>query len=73
MDRKLKIYITVNDLLNSLKRDWETIGSNYSYRNNFERLDSRAIGIGISYMFNDYKDRRDRNIDDGRDAGNRGF
>jgi len=36
-------------------------------------LNSQSIGIGITYMFNDYKERRDRNIDDGRDAANRGF
>ncbi len=73
MDRKLRINISVNDLLNSQKYDTQNIGGSYYSRTSYRMLNSRSIGIGISYMFNDYKDRRDRNIDDGRDAGNRGF
>jgi hypothetical protein len=73
MDRKLRIYITVDDLLNGRRGSSETLGGNYYTRYSYEMLNSQAIGIGISYMFNDYKDRRDRNVDDGRDAGNRGF
>ncbi|MBA4407143.1 hypothetical protein C0389_07710 [bacterium] len=73
MERKLRIYITVNDLLNAQRGNSESIGGNYYTRSSYEQLNSRTIGIGISYMFNDYKDRRDRSIDDGRDAGNRGF
>ncbi len=73
MERKLRIYIQVNDLLNAQRSNSESIGGNYYSRSYYEMINSRSIGIGISYMFNDYKDRRDRNIDDGRDAGNRGF
>lgn len=73
MERKLRIYITMNDLLNGQRGSNEMLGGSYYTRYYYEMLNSRTIGIGISYMFNDYKDRRDRNIDDGRDAGNRGF
>lgn len=73
MDRKLRVYLTVNDLLNSQRGFNESRGGNFYTKSVYEQLNSRSIGIGISYMFNDYKDRRDRNIDDGRDAGNRGF
>lgn len=73
MNRKLRIYIIVNDLLNAQKSNSETLGGNFYTRNYYEQLNSRSIGIGISYLFNDYKERRDRTIDDGRDAGNRGF
>jgi len=73
MERKLRIYITVNDLLNAQRGNNETLGGNYYTRSSYQMLNSQAVGIGISYMFNDYKDRRDRTVDDGRDAGNRGF
>ncbi|MEW6508451.1 MAG: outer membrane beta-barrel family protein [Bacteroidota bacterium] len=73
MDRKLRVYILVNDILKGQKGNNEMIGGNYYTRNYYEMRNSRSIGIGISYMFNDYKERRDRNIDDGRDAANRGF
>ncbi len=72
-ERKLRIYISVNDLLNAQRSDSQSFGVNYYTRNHYESINSRGISLGISYMFNDYKDRRDRNIDDGRDAGNRGF
>jgi len=72
LDRKLRIYITVNDILNAQKGNNVSTGDNYT-RSSYEMLNSRSIGIGISYLFNDYKERRDRTIDDGRDAGNRGF
>ncbi len=73
MDRKLRVYIMINDILNGQKGNNESIGGNYYTRSYYEMRNSRSIGIGISYMFNDYKERRDRNIDDGRDAANRGF
>lgn len=73
MENKLRAYLFINDILNTQKSTNESIGVNFYSKNYYESKDSRAIGIGISYTFNDYKDRRDRNIDDGRDAGNRGF
>lgn len=73
MDRKLRVYMTINDLLNSQRGNNESIGGSYYTRYYYEMRNSRSIGIGISYMFNDYKERRDRNLDDGRDAANRGF
>ncbi len=73
MDRKIRIYLIANDILNAQRGNNETLGGNYYTRNSYRVLNSQSIGIGISYLFNDYKERRDRNIDDGRDAGNRGF
>ncbi|MCX6169693.1 MAG: outer membrane beta-barrel family protein [Ignavibacteriales bacterium] len=73
MDRKIRIYLIASDLLNAQGGSNETIGGSYYTRNTYKVLNSRTIGIGISYLFNDYKERRDRTIDDGRDAGNRGF
>lgn len=73
LERKLRVSLNVNDVLKSQKFDNESIGGNYYTKSSYQMLNTRTIGLGISYMFNDYKDRRDRNIDDGRDAGNRGF
>jgi len=69
LDRKLRINIYINDIFNSSKNYNESIGGSYYTKSNYEMLNSRSISIGLSYMFNDYKDRRDRNLDDGRDGG----
>jgi hypothetical protein len=71
-DRKLRIYLIVNDLLNAQRGNSESIGGNFYTRSSYEQLNSRTIGIGISFLFNDYKERRDRSLDDGRDGGGRG-
>jgi iron complex outermembrane receptor protein len=67
-ERKLRFYISVNDVLNTQKGNYETIGGNYYMKSYYESFNSRSISLGISYIFNDYKDRRDRNLDDGRDS-----
>ena len=72
MERKLRIYVSVNDLFDTQKGNYESIGGNYYTRSYYETVNSRNIGIGISYMFNDYKDRRDRSLDDGRDSSGAG-
>ena len=73
MDRKLEIGVGVNNLLDSQRWNNETLGGNYYYKNSYGILNGRYLWIGIEYTFNDYKNRRDRNIDDGRDAGDKGF
>lgn len=73
MDQKLRINLSVNDLLNAQKYDNYTNGSNFSTKSSYTMKNSQSIMLGITYMFNDYKERRDRNIDDGRDGrGNSG-
>lgn len=70
MDRKLRVYLSVNDVFKTQKGNYESMGGNYYMRNHYETLNSQSISLGISYLFNDYKNRRDRNLDDGRDASN---
>lgn len=72
LDRKLRFSLSISDLLNRQKSDSQTIGSNVYSRNIFIPQNSRNISLGISYMINDYKERRDRNLDDGRDGANQG-
>lgn len=73
MDQKLKINFSISDLLNSQKYINKTYGNTYYSSSTYLPNNTRSISIGITYMFNDYKERRDRNIDDGRDGGNKGF
>ncbi|MBU2492944.1 MAG: TonB-dependent receptor [Bacteroidetes bacterium] len=68
-ENKLRVNISVRDLLNSQRYLSETFGTDFYSKSLSETYRSRSVSIGISYIFNDYKERRDRNIDDGRDAG----
>jgi len=72
-DKKIKINLSISDLLNTNKYDRQTLGTDFLYRSSFIPYRSRSISIGVTYMINDYKDRRDRSLDDGRDASNQGF
>ena len=69
-DRKLQLSIAFMDLLDSQKRTNETYGTDFYSKSTFSSYRSRSVSFGISYRINDYKDRRDENIDDGRDANN---
>ena len=68
MDGKLRLFIKANDLFNSSKNYYESKGNNYYIKGFNKILNSRYLEIGISYLFNDYKKRRDRKIDDERDV-----
>lgn len=67
-NQKLRVSLNINDVLNSQKYGSATYSNTYysSYYSVQEK--SRGISLSVSYMFNDYKERRDRNIDDGRDT-----
>jgi hypothetical protein len=70
LNQKLKVNLSISDLLNAQKYDYDTYGTTYRVMNHYEPKNNQSISIGITYMFNDYSERRDRNIDDGRDASN---
>ena len=72
-DKKLKINLSVSDLFNTNVYDRKTYGTDFFYHTVYTPYRSRSISIGLTYMINDYKDRRDRSLDDGRDASNQGF
>jgi outer membrane receptor protein involved in Fe transport len=72
-DKKLKVSLVFNDILNSNRRRYETFGSNfYSYSENIN-VNNKGIFLSFNYSFNDFKSRRERNIDDGRDKTEDGF
>ncbi len=72
-NKKLKINLSVSDLLNTNNYDRKTFGTDFFYHTIYTPYRSRSISIGLTYMINDFKDRRERSIDDGRDASNQGF
>lgn len=66
-NRKLQFSLSGNDLLNSSRYRTETFGSNYYSDMRFTVPRSRSIALAVSFMFNDFKQKRERQIDDGRD------
>jgi hypothetical protein len=74
MENKLRLNLSINDPFQWQNGVNESFGSTYYTRGSYKSTNSRNISLGITYMFNDYKDRRDRNVDDGRDgAGKSSF
>jgi hypothetical protein len=71
MDQKLQVNLSIADLLDSQKYLYQTYGTEFYSNSSFTRYRSRSVSIGITYRINDYKNRRDRNIDDGRDASDK--
>lgn len=72
LDQKLRLNIFISDLLDAQRYEYESYGTTYKTIGKYIPHNAQSISIGITYMFNDYKERRDRNIDDGRDASNKG-
>lgn len=72
LDQKLRLNLSVNDVLNTSVYDNESFGDSYYTKSHYAQERSRGISLGLTWMFNDYKERRDRNLDDGRDAGGSG-
>lgn len=64
---KLTVSLMLNDLLNSNTYRTENIGSNYRSDFSNTNIHSRGAFLSFTYNFNDFKAKRDRNIDDGRD------
>jgi hypothetical protein len=72
MEKKLRVNLTFNGYFSTTKYQSESIGAGYFTRSSSDMSNNRGIGLGISYRFNDFSERNDRNIDDGRDASSRG-
>lgn len=69
LDQKLKINLSISGLLNPEQFITETWGTTFSSKSSYKPNIAQNITLGVIYMFNDFKERRDRNIDDGRDTG----
>ncbi|HEX3072501.1 MAG TPA: outer membrane beta-barrel protein, partial [Ignavibacteriales bacterium] len=68
-DRKLQVRITLTDLLDSGKEYWSEYFAEtyYSYSKTVNSI-GRNAAISISYSFNNYKPKKERDIGDGRDS-----
>jgi outer membrane receptor protein involved in Fe transport len=64
--RQFNISLRLQDIFNTRQWDtWERIpGKLYSESNS--KFNSRGFTLGLSYRFNNYKHKRERNLDDGR-------
>jgi len=72
-NKKLKLNFSVDDILKSQKWEGWTYGNDFKSYSLYSPTITRRVSFGISYSFNDYTERHDRNIDDGRDSnGNNG-
>ncbi|MPN08305.1 hypothetical protein SDC9_155587 [bioreactor metagenome] len=60
------INLRVQDIFNTDQRKWYESIPNVLYSEVNEKRNSRSISLGFTYKFNDYKFKRDRQIDDGR-------
>lgn len=72
-NKKLKINLTVQDLFNAYKFRTQTYGAEYFTDFKFTNYGMQNISISLTYMFNDFKNRQERNIDDGRDKTDNGM
>ncbi|MGE5403123.1 MAG: outer membrane beta-barrel protein [Ignavibacteriales bacterium] len=73
LEKKLRVSISGNDLLDSSERISETwANSYYMYSRGFVK-NSRSVALSITWMFNDFKNKRERQIDDGRDKSEGGL
>lgn len=71
LNEKLEVSLSVNDILNSNKYDYQTFGTDFYLHNISTMQNSQAVRLNIIYMFNNYQQRPERNIDDGRDAADK--
>ena len=67
-NKKLKFNFYVDDILKSRKWESWTYGNDYRSYSMYAPTKTTTVSFGISYAFNDYTERNDRNIDDGRDS-----
>ncbi|MBI2419452.1 MAG: TonB-dependent receptor [Ignavibacteriales bacterium] len=73
MNKKLKINLTAQDLLKANRNQTQTYGAAYYSDSKFTNYSMQNISISLTYMFNDFKARQERNIDDGRDKSDNGM
>jgi outer membrane receptor protein involved in Fe transport len=65
---KLSATIRVSDIFNWWKMDATTTGEGF-YSHSTRTRESRAIWVGLSYKFNDYKAKREKKNGNGDDSG----
>ena len=67
MEGKLQISLALSNILNKRDYDNETYGSNYYSSSNFHTSYGRGVSLSFTYTFNNFTEKRERQVDDGRD------
>ena len=67
LDKKLTIGININDIFKGVHPVNETYGSNFYSNNRSQTVHNQNIGLSIRYNFNDFTNRKEKDVDDGRD------
>jgi hypothetical protein len=67
-DRKLRMGLSFDNILNKHAYYSEAYASNYYYSSTYDKLKSRSVSLTVTYVFNNFKMAQDRNTDDGRDS-----
>jgi hypothetical protein len=67
LDKKLTVGININDIFKGVRPINETYGLNYYVYNRSESVHSQNVGLSIRYNFNDFTNRQEKDVDDGRD------
>lgn len=66
-DKKLSVGLNINDLFDAMRPVNETFGSNFYTYTKASSWRSRNIGLSVRYNFNDFTNRQEKEVDDGRD------
>jgi hypothetical protein len=72
-DSKLRLSLIIQNALNTSRYQGETRGSNYFNAYSTLQLHPRSIMLTLTYIFNNYKEKTERKVDDGRDKSNEGL
>lgn len=66
-DKKLQISLMANDIFDNARPSVETFGTNFYSNAKNKFVGSRSVGLSLRYNFNDFANRQEKTIDDGRD------
>jgi hypothetical protein len=66
-EKKLSLSLNFNDVFNSMQFVNETHGSNFYSYSKTQVYKNQSVGLNIRYNFNDFTNRKEKTIDDGRD------
>ncbi len=71
-DEKLSVSVSGNNLFTPTSNKSEVTGSDFYSYNETNLPRNRSVAITVSWNFNDFKFRQNRNVDDGRDKPSEG-
>lgn len=63
----LRVTLSIYDVLNKADVIYETYANDFSSKGHFMPHNSRYLALSLSYLFNSYQAKEEREVDDGRD------